>query len=911
MEHSLFIVDGSSYIFRAFFGVRAPLTSKDGTPTNAVYGFKNMLSNLLTNHEPTHVVMVFDPSGKTHRHDIYPDYKANRAKAPDDLVPQFALIHELTRMMNLPVIIMDGVEADDVIGSLVEKFQSEANVSIVSSDKDLTQLITDNVYMIDTMKNVKYNEELVLEKYGVYPSQIAEYLALTGDSSDNIPGATGIGPKGAAELLKQYGDLKTLEENLSEIKGKKGEKLINSWPNVKLSFELTTINRHIEIPHTLEEFMRVEPDLSRMRELYTELNFRSDKLVDMMPAADDDPLHGTNESIKVAPANNLEKKSEYKLINTEETLGELVESIKKNKEYAFDLETTGLDYLTDHIVGIAVSTRDFPGCYIPIKHTPESMGDFPQLDSDHVLGIFKELLTDPSLKVICHNIKFERHVLREHGVEISSPHEDTMLISYVLNSHLNSHSLDKLALEHFGHSMIEFSSVTGGKKSQMTFDMVPIEQACEYASEDTDYTYKLYDFFQPELEKNELTSIYNEVELPLAAVLCKMESYGVKINQDYFGELSENFTGEVKIYEEKIYEEAGEEFNINSPKQLGEILFTKLGITDHKKQNKTGLSTDASVLEKLSHKHKIANLIIKFRTLNKLLNTYVDVLPNLTHQKTGRIHTSYNQSVAATGRLSSSHPNLQNIPIKGEEGSKIRKGFIVEDGYKMVSIDYSQIELRILAHLTGDPALINAFRENKDIHNQTASLILGVPESNVTPDQRRVAKSINFGIIYGMSAFRLANETGIANAHAKDFIDSYFEYFPKITDYISETIQSARKNEYVTTILGRRRHMPDINNKNANLRKRAERMAVNTTVQGSAADLIKVAMIRVDQFLTADNFRSRMIMQVHDELIFEVFEPELDELLPKIYRHMEKAIALNVPLAVSTGIGLSWAEAHD
>lgn len=902
MKNNLLLIDGSSYIFRAFYGVRAGLTNKNGLPTNAVFGFKNMLLQLLKQENPSHCIMVFDRPGPTFRNTIYEDYKANRDEAPDDLKAQFEPIYELNRHLNMPIIWRDGFEADDIIGSLARIFSPEITITIISGDKDLTQLVTDEIHMLDTMKNKLYTPESVKEKFGVGPEMIHEYLAIVGDSSDNIPGAKGVGPKTAVKLFDKFGSIEGIYQNINQLKGKQKENIETSRDNVEMSLRLTKIQCEMEFEISLDDFTRKEPDLEKLSRFYDEMGFRPDDFITLHPDAGEitSSVDNADESNKKLNYDN------YQMVTTEEQLGLLQKTLLQQTEIAMDFETTSLTAVEAVIVGISFAWKDGYPVYIPVNHVENS----PQLSLTTVLKVLKPVLENKDLTIIGQNIKYEMMVLANYNLEIEAKINDTMIQSYLLDANLRRHNLNDLAERHLDHKMIKYEDVAGKGKKQIPFAEVPLQKALQYAAEDSDATLQIHHKLWPKLSQENLKALYDDVEMPLCRTLAKVEANGVKIDVPYLKSLCDSLNLDLESLRQKIFFQAGEEFNINSPQQLGVVLFEKLGIDAGKKKTKSGYSTDASVLEKIARQNPIGDDLLSYRTKNKLVNTYLDVLPSLISQKTGRIHTSYSQTVAATGRLSSRNPNLQNIPIRGKDGNKIRKAFIAERDYQIVSADYSQIELRFLAHLSGDEGLINVFQNNGDIHTETAAAIYNIPGEDISTQQRYSAKAINFGIIYGMGAFRLSQEIGVSNKQAKIFIESYFEKYPKIRSYMDETIAFCREHTFVQTIFNRKRTIPDINSKNHLARTGSERMAINSRIQGSAADLIKIAMIQIQNKLDEARFKTKMIMQVHDELVFESPKDECAELIPMVKTMMENAITLQVPLVVEAASGDNWQEAH-
>ncbi len=898
MKKQLLLIDGSSYIFRAFYGVRATLKNREGLPTNAVFGFKNMLLQLLKTENPTHCAMIFDKAGPTFRNEIYSEYKSNRDAAPEDLKVQFEPIFEFSRLLNLPVIQMDGFEADDVIGSLAKKLASEIKVTIISGDKDLTQLVTEDVHMVDTMNDRTFTPDEVKSKFGVPPEMIAEYLALIGDTSDNIPGAAGIGPKSAVKLFQNFGNLEGIYNNIEKLKGKQKENLINSKDNVDLSLRLTVINCDLDLGLSLDDLERKAPDLEALKSFYEEMDFKPDEFLNMH-------LTGNEEIEEPGQKKGLDYDS-YELVNTEDRLQNICKEILQQKQVSLDLETTSLHPIDAEIVGVALSWPEGGAVYVPVAHN-----DFTaQLELTRVLEILTPIFQSKDIDIIAQNIKYEIMVLANYGIAFKGNLHDTMLESYLLDANLHRHNLDDLADRHLQHKMIKFEDVAGKGKKQIPFAEVPLDQALRYAAEDADATLQIHQKIFPNLAKKDLLELYQNIELPLCQTLARMERHGVKIDTDYLAELNNRLKDELESLKYSIYERAGQEFNINSPQQLSKVLFEDLGINIAKKKTKTGFSTDASVLEKIARFEPIGEDLLAYRTKNKLINTYLEVLPTLINSKTGRIHTSYNQAIAATGRLASTNPNLQNIPIRDEDGRKIRKAFIPENGSLIISADYSQVELRFLAHLSGDERLIEVFNQSGDIHTETAAAVYEVPVEEVDSDQRRAAKAINFGIIYGMGAFRLSQEINVPQKQAKQFIDAYFAKYPGIQKYMDDTIAFCLENGWVETMFGRRRLIPDINSRNKMAKTAAERVAINSRIQGSAADLIKIAMINIQNKIETHYPEAKMIMQVHDELVFEVPETQCDEFKKMAIEAMENSVSLKVPLVVDANSGENWQEAH-
>jgi len=895
-KKKLYLIDGSSYIFRAFFGVRQFLSNAKGLPTNALYGFTNMLNKVVRDEQPDYLAVVFDSKEKTFRHDIYPDYKANRDVPPEDLAAQFPYFEPLVEAYNIVTLRQPGFEADDIIGTLAQMGEKEGlEVIIVSGDKDMMQLVNERVHMLDTMKNKRIAEDGVVEKFGVPPDKVIEVMGLMGDSSDHIPGVKGVGPKTATDLIQKYGSIQELYDRIDEIdKVKLKEKLENDKEKAFLSRELVTIKTDMEIDCSLDDLAMREPDPAKLRDMFTELEFKT-LLADLGDA---------ESGSEVAAVPKVE--SHYDTVLDEKALDAWVKKLKKAGEFALDLETTSLHPVEAEMVGISFSCKDFEACYIPVGH--RYLGVPQQLDKALVLEKLKPLLEDAKLKKYGHNIKYDLIVLANEGVRLQGIDFDSMLASYVLDPSKRNHGMDDLAWEQLGRQTITYKDVAGSGAKQIGFDEVDLEQAAPYAAEDSEITWLLTKKYQNLLKKEEL-ELYRQIELPLLEVLADMEQAGVLLDAKHLGELSRRLDKELKEYEEEIHLLAREPFNINSPKQLSVILFEKLGLPVIRK-TKTGYSTDVGVLEELSAEHPLPEKILNYRQLSKLKSTYVDSLPQEIYRKTGRVHTSYNQTVAATGRLSSSDPNLQNIPIRSKWGKEIRKAFIADAGMGLLSADYSQIELRILAHLSEDPALIRAFENNEDIHTRTAAEIFGQPLDSVDEDGRRMAKAVNFGIVYGLSAFGLSRQLKISPKEAKVFIDQYFDLYKNVKRFMEDTVVHAREKGYTTTLMNRRRYLPDLNSKNKNVRDSAERVAINSPVQGSAADIIKLAMIRLHQKLTEEGLASKMILQVHDELVFECPEHEKQTMEHLVKQEMEQVVPMKVPILVHMDWGKNWSEAH-
>lgn len=889
----LYLIDGSSYIFRAFFGIRQFLSNSKGLPTNALYGFTTMLSKVVRDEQPDYLAVVFDSKAKTFRHEMYPEYKANRDTPPEELAQQFPYFELLVEAFNIVSLRQDGYEADDIIGTLAKMGeQAKMEVTIVSGDKDMMQLISPQVHMLDTMKDKRFEKPEVIDKFGVPPEQVIEVMGLMGDSSDHIPGVKGVGPKTATELIQKYGSIDALYKNIDDIDKKKlKEKLEMDKENALISRKLVTIDTEMKLDCQVDDLKMREPDTGKLREIFAKLGFES--LLENLP--------GSGEG---APPVAEKVESHYDTIMDEKALNALVAKLKKAKEFALDLETTSKSPTQAEMVGISFSWAEGEACYIPVSH--RYLGVPEQLDKKKVIAVLKPLLEDAKLKKFGHNIKYDLIVLAIEGVALQGVAFDSMLASYVLDPSKRQHGMDALALELLGHQNITYEDVAGKGAKQIGFDEVVIDMAAEYAAEDSDITLRLTHALRERLQ-GETLELYEELELPLIDVLADMEVTGVRIDREHLKKLSSKLSKKLKKQEDEIYALAGEPFNINSPKQLGVILFEKLGLPV-KKKTKTGYSTDMSVMEELADEHELPAMIVSFRQLSKLKSTYIDALPLEINPKTGRVHTSYNQTVAATGRLSSSDPNLQNIPIRSDLGKEIRQAFVADKEGWLLSADYSQIELRILAHLSGDPALIRAFKNNEDIHTRTAAEIFGQPLDGVDEDGRRMAKAVNFGIVYGLSAFGLSRQLKISPGEAKAFIDQYFELYKNVKTFMENTVEEARKCGYTVTMMNRRRYLPDLHSKNRQVRESAERVAINSPVQGSAADMIKLVMIRLHKKLA--ELKSKMIMQVHDELVFECPEKEKGEVQALVKKEMEGVWPMQVPVVVHLNWGRNWDEAH-
>jgi DNA polymerase I len=885
----LYLIDGSSYIYRAYYAIRH-LSSPQGFPTNAIYGFTQMLLKVLKDRSPDHVAVVFDAGRHTFRNDIYPEYKANRLAMPDDLRPQIAPIKEMVRAFNIPALELAGFEADDIIGTIALDCESKGvDVVVVTGDKDLMQIVSDRVRLLDTMKEKESGIQEVEERFGVGPELVTDILGLAGDSSDNIPGVPGIGEKTAIRLIQEFGDLDSLLERSAEVKGKNGEKLREFADQARLSRQLATIDRRVPLDYDFSDFALSPPDNMRLSDLFKEYGFTT--------------------LIRELTSTATLSSQEYRTILDGDAFHGLLCRLGEAYAFAIDLETTSLNTLEADIVGVSLSSSDHEACYIPVGHdSPDAPRQLPR---DMVLEGLTPLLTDPGRRKIGQNIKYDYQVLRRAGIEMEGLWCDTMIASYLLNPARSSQGLDSLAAEFLDHRMISYEEVTGRGKEQVNFSRVPVEKASVYSCEDADATWLLHRLFLPRLKDAGMEELFFELEMPLVKILAEMELAGVMLDLPLLRRLSDGFGEQLAGLERDIFLHAGTEFNINSPKQLGEVLFERMKLPVGKKtRTKSGWSTNVDELERLAEEHEVARLILSYRSLAKLKSTYTDALPKLLEASTGRVHTSYNQAVTNTGRLSSSEPNLQNIPIRSEEGRKIRRAFVAPAGSVLLSADYSQIELRVLAHLSGDRVFCDAFARDEDIHTRTASEVFGLFAEMVTPEMRRQAKTINFGVIYGQGAFSLARQLGVGRRVAEDFIANYKERHSGAMAFLDACVYQAEENGYVTTILGRRLPIPEIGSANGNVRAFAQRNAINYPIQGSAADIIKRAMVLVSERIRRDRLKSRLIMQVHDELVFEVPDEETVT-LERLVRHcMEHALPLRVPLRVDINHGRNWSEAH-
>ncbi|MEM6649068.1 MAG: DNA polymerase I [Pseudomonadota bacterium] len=926
-DSRLYLVDGSAYIFRAFHALPGLTRKSDGLPVGAISGFCNMLWKLLTDVNdaaqehigtPTHFAVIFDHKSKTFRNDIYPAYKANRGEPPEDLVPQFPLIREATRAFGLPCIEQEGYEADDIMATharLAE--EAGAEVVIVSSDKDLTQLITDQTVMFDPMKNKIIDHGAVVEKFGVAPEKMIDLQALMGDGTDNIPGVPSIGPKTAAQLLKEYETLDALLERTGEIKQKKRREVLEMHKEeALLSRQLVTLERHVPVPDRPEDFGVTDLDHSQLVTFLEEMEFSTlTRRVREAGGVEAPPAKAP----AVAPINQ----DAYETVFDIDQLKDILNDAEDIGVLAIDTETNSLTAMQARLVGVCLSARAGQGVYVPLTHGSKGGAEGLDLDDEDaarqlsvedVVACLQPILANPAILKIGQNLKYDALVLARYGLEIIS-YDDTMLMSYAADCGLHGHGMDELSQLHLGHKPISFSSVVGTGKKAKTFDQIPIKDASPYAAEDADITFRLHQTLKQHLLQQKMSTVYETLDRPLVPVIVQMERHGIKVDQKVLADLSHDFSARMANHEKAAHDAAGEAFNLGSPKQIGEILFGKLGLPGGKKTKTGAWSTDADVLDGLALEgHPVAMEILQWRQLSKLKGTYTDALVEAIHPETGRVHTSFSLAGTNTGRLSSNDPNLQNIPIRTEDGRKIRRAFVPEKGNVLISADYSQIELRLLAHIANIESLQKAFRDGLDIHAMTASEVFGVPLEGMDPVVRRQAKAINFGIIYGISAFGLAKQLGIPRGEASQYIKDYFEKFPGIKQYMDETIETAKEKGYVTTLFGRRSHTPNIKAKNPSQRNFAERQAINAPIQGSAADVVKRAMIKLPSALAGTGLAAKMLLQVHDELVLECPKDEADETCAVVKQVMEQAplpaVHLSVPLVVEAGVGQNWNEAH-
>ncbi|KGJ96806.1 DNA polymerase I [Colwellia psychrerythraea] len=919
-QSPLILVDGSSYLFRAYHvPYLQALSTADGQPTGAITGVLNMLRSLKKDYPNGNIIAIFDAKGKTFRNDMYPEYKANRPPMPDDLRTQIAPLHEIITAMGLPLLVIPGVEADDVIGTLAKQADELGIETVISTgDKDMAQLVTEHVRLINTMTDVEMDVAGVSEKFGVRPDQIIDYLALMGDKVDNIPGVVKCGPKTAVKWLAEHGTMAEVIANADKVKGKIGENLRDALEQLPLSYQLATIKCDVELEQTAGQLAASEPDIAALSELYQKFELKR-LLADLGKGGSEASSTGASKSSKSSGSAGEQAaeiqtvtvaESEYDIILEKAHFSQWLENLQECDVFAFDTETTSVDYMKAELVGVSFAIEVGKAAYVPLTHDYEDAPE--QLDKDWVLAQLKPLLESKTIKKIGQNLKYDANVLSHYDIALQGIEFDTMIESYCFNSVATRHNMDALALKYLDYKTVKFEDIAGKGAKQLTFNQVEIETAGHYAAEDADITLRLHKAIFPALEQSaSQLSVFNEIEMPLLPVLARMEQTGVLIDSDILADQSRTLGQRLDELEIEAHNLAGRSFNLASPKQLQQILFEELQIPVIKKTPKGAPSTAEEVLQELALDYPLPKVILENRGLSKLKSTYTDKLPLMISDKTGRLHTSYHQAVTATGRLSSTDPNLQNIPIRSEQGRKIRQAFIAPKDHKIVAIDYSQIELRIMAHLSNDKGLVTAFSEGKDIHKATAAEIFAVELDEVTTDQRRSAKAINFGLIYGMSAFGLAKQLNIGRKQAQEYQDKYFQRYPGVLTYMEDTRQLASEQGYVETLYGRRLYLPDINAKNGMRKKAAERAAINAPMQGTAADIIKKAMLAVDLWLLEQNDdRIKMTMQVHDELIFEIHQDIVEETTAKLVILMNDAVELSVPLIAEAGIGDNWDEAH-
>lgn len=892
-DKKLLLIDGSNYLYRAFHAL-PDLRSPGGRPTGAIYGVLNMLQKLIRSESPDYIAVIFDTPKKTFRHEAFPEYKANRQKTPEDLIAQIKPLHRAIINLGLPLIAIDGVEADDVIGTLAKQADKEKIKTLIATgDKDMAQLVTDNIKLIDTMKNLRMGPKEVEKKFGIVAERFVDYLTLAGDASDNIPGVEKVGPKTAIKWISEYGSLDEVIKNAENIKGKVGENLMASMDRLELFKTLVTIKCDVPIDSSVIDLTIGESDETSLYEQFNDLG-----------------LHGLIKQFDIRPEEKeISRDSNYQTISTNKDLDQLIHSIKKSTYFAFDTETTSLDYMIAQLVGISIALESNQAFYIPLNHNYE--GAQKQLDQDTVLEKLRPYLESESISKIGHNLKYDRHILQNAGIKLKGRLLDTMLFSYVNNSTITRHNMDAVSKRYLNISPTSYEDVAGKGAKQIPFSEVSINIASDYASEDADIALQLYHNIEPRVRKEEkLKELYHKIEGPLIYTLGDIERNGVLINSEKLDDQSKELEVTISELESKVQDSAGETFNLGSPKQLQEILYQKLGLPIIKKTPKGQPSTSETVLQELSMDFPIVEDILSFRALSKLKSTYTDKLPKMINSETGRVHTSYHQAVTATGRLSSSNPNLQNIPIRSEEGRRIREAFVAPNGYKILAADYSQIELRIMAHLSKDSGLLDSFSRDLDIHRATAAEIFRVALDEVTDNQRRSAKAINFGLIYGMSAFGLSKQLMITRAEAQNYIEQYFDRYPGVKNYMDETKLMAKKIGYVETVFGRRLYLADIESSNYQRRQYAERSAINAPMQGTAADLIKMAMIELHQRINRESLDAKIIMQVHDELVIEVHENQAHDVSVLAKETMSNIFKLDVDLKVDADLGGNWEEAH-
>ncbi|MDP6181287.1 MAG: DNA polymerase I [SAR86 cluster bacterium] len=891
-EGPIILVDGSSYLYRAYHAL-PPLENSKNQPTGAIKGVISMIKRILIDHPESDLAVVFDAKGKTFRHDMYTEYKANRPPMPEDLVSQIEPIHKIIQLMGIKLIMISGVEADDVIGTLAEQARKKKLDTVISTgDKDMTQLVCKNVSVVNTMTGELLDESGVKEKFGVPPEHITDYLALIGDKSDNVPGVDKVGPKTAVKWLDEYTNLENVIKNAESLGGKVGENLRSSIDTLKLAHDLVTIKRDVELPFGIEELKVVKEDAEGLTKIYEELEFKS--------WLQEEPIQQTPKPKQL--------NSNYELINSEGALDKIIKAASRSKVIAIDTETTGLDYMDADLVGVSMAYEAGKAFYIPFGHEKQEVS---QLKEKIVLEKLKPFLEKAQNKIIGQNIKFDRNILARYGIKINSIKNDTMMMSYVLDASATRHNLDALSSYYLNHKTSTFEEVAGKGVKQITFDKVPLDLATNYAAEDADITLRLYEVLEPKLDSiKPLKKLMEDIEIPLIEVLSDMEQNGTLLNSKILASQSKDLESRIKKLEKLAYEIAGEEFNLGSTKQLREIFFEKLNYRVIKKTPGGQPSTDEKVLQELSEEYELPRILLEHRTLSKLKSTYTDKLPGQISSNTGKVHTSFHQAVTTTGRLSSSDPNLQNIPIRTEDGRRIRQAFEATKGNKIISADYSQIELRVMAHLSKDKGLLEAFNQGEDIHAKTASEVFDVNLDEVTPDLRRNAKAINFGLIYGISAFGLGKQLGINRNLAAEYMGMYFEKYPGVKAYMETTKDTARNAGYIETLFGRRLYLRDINASNAIRRQASERVAINAPVQGSAADIMKIAMINAHKSLKESKLKAQLTLQVHDELIVDTPKKETDKVVELLTKSMQEAADLDVPLEIDIGIGNNWDQAH-
>ena len=915
------LVDGSYFLFRAFHAL-PPLTTSTGLHTNAIRGAISAIQKLMRRTQPTHMAVIFDTPEPTFRHELSPIYKGDRPSMPTELSEQIPYLHALIRALGIPLHTLPGAEADDIIGTLAKRAEAMGHQVLISTgDKDMAQLVTEKVTLEDSFKEKPLDVDGVFEKFGVWPNQIIDYLTLMGDASDGIMGVPGVGAKTAAKLLTEYGSIGGILENVDKIKGKVGQNIKEHVDGIALDHQLASIVIDLDLNFGYDDLKLGEPNVETLRHLYTELEFRNQlqsldhpnnpnnsnyqqaaKSINAKAVTAPEPLE---DHASVTSSDDQLGQATYHTVLNQQDWDTLFERLSTEKRFAFDTETTSLDYRIAQIVGFSVAFDAQDAYYVPLAHDYEGAPE--QLNREVILAQIKPILEDESVKKIGHHLKYDAHVLENHGIHLAGWYFDTMLASYVLNSVATRHGMDDVARLYLSHLTTTYEQVAGKGAKQKTFNQIPLETAAHYAAEDAHVTYRLYEVLSSKLQAHpELVNILHNIEVPVARVLTQMEENGIELDLAFLDQLGGEFSNTMQNLENQIMEIAGESFNVSSPKQVGEVLFEKLGLKGGKKTTTGQYSTSESVLEKIEH--PIAQLILEYRGLSKLKSTYTDGLCKQANPDTHRVHTSYHQALTATGRLSSTDPNLQNIPIRAEIGRQIRKAFVAPEGRVLLAADYSQIELRLMAHLSQDEALLDAFIHGQDVHRRTAAEVLGIPLEEVTNDQRRQAKAVNFGLLYGMSEFGLIRQLGFTRQESQDYIKQYFHRYPGIYDYMQRTRQVALEQGFVETLLGRRLYTPDIDARNMMVRKAAERAAINAPLQGSAADIIKMAMIEVDKMLPKD--QAKMLLQVHDELVFEVDEDIADELAPKLAEVMQSVLQISVPLVVEVGKGKNWDEAH-